>query len=235
MRYSVLTTLQILGFVGIHIASAQRLAYASFAVTKCVSDADSIIPNQGSTGPIVNTDPSVDNEHPATITLSYSMPSCISGDCPSCTVLSSFTTAYPAFQTAGASGLTTRSYVVTETYVGVSSLPPFEKPTPIPYGFVTGVETCNLGKCGPEAITATMTYPAGIAPFVGALTPAHGSGCGPGGDTKCSTLSTQFGTSGTSTVLVPAPAQPTAVIAGGNILRGPFEIVIVFVLLIAAP
>ncbi|KAI1742906.1 hypothetical protein F4680DRAFT_410424 [Xylaria scruposa] len=232
MRYSVFTTLPILGVVGIHIASAQRFAYASFAVTKCVSDADSI-PDPGPTGPVINTDP-VGNEHPATITLSYSMPSCISGDCPSCTVLSSFTTAYPAFQTAGASGLTTRSYVVTETYVGVSTLPPFEKPTPIPYGFVTGVETCNLGLCGPEAITATMTYPAGIAPFVGALAPAHGSGCGPGG-TKCSTFSTQFGASGTPAVLVPAPAQPTAVIAGGNILRGPFEIVIVFVLLIAAP
>ncbi|KAI1757996.1 hypothetical protein F4782DRAFT_544390 [Xylaria castorea] len=237
MRCSILTTLQILGGLGVHIASAQRFAYSSFAVTECVSETDSL-PNQGvirPTAPIINTATCVENEHPAAITLSYSMPPCMSGDCPGCTVLSSFTTAYPAFQTAGASGLKTQSYVITETYVGLSSLPPFEKPTNLPYGFVTGVETCNLGICGLEAITATMTYPAGNAPIVSAPTPAHGSGCGPGGGTTCSTLSTHLGTLDTSAVPVPAPAQPTVAIAGGNVLRGPFKIVIVFVLLIAAP
>ncbi|KAH8164512.1 hypothetical protein CIB48_g3740 [Xylaria polymorpha] len=231
MRYSILTALQILCGIGLHTTSAQRLAYSSFAVTECIAMTDSP-PDAGvvrPVGPIVKTAPGA-QEHSAPIALSYSMPPCISGDCPDCTILSSFTTTYLAFETAGAVGTKTQSYVITETYVGLSSLPPFEKPTPLPYGFVTGVETCNLGVCGPEAITATIIYPAGNAP-----TPAHGSGCSPGGGIECSTLSTHTGTLNTSAAPVLAPALPTAVIAGGNILRGPFEIVIVFVLLIAAP
>ncbi|KAI0452979.1 hypothetical protein F5B21DRAFT_481101 [Xylaria acuta] len=237
MRYSILTTLNIFSGVGIHVASAQRLAYSSFAVTECVAKPD-LLPDEGVVrpiGPIINTAHDIENEHSAPITLSYSMPPCIAGDCPGCTVLSSFTTAYPAFQTSGALGMKTQSYVITETYVGLSTLPPFEKPTKIPYGFITGVETCNLGRCGPEVITATMTYPAGNAPVAGAPTPVHGSGCGLGGGAECSTFSTLAGTLQTSAAPVPAPAQPTAVIAGGNILRGPFEIVVVFVLLIAVP
>ncbi|KAI8952999.1 hypothetical protein F4801DRAFT_539097 [Xylaria longipes] len=237
MRYSILTTLQISSGIGIHVALAQQLAYSSFAVTECATETNSL-PDGGVVrpiGPIVNMAQGVGNEHSAPITLSYSMPPCISGDCPSCTVLSSFTTAYPVFQTSGAIGMRTQSYVITETYVGLSSLLQFEKPTQMPYGFITGVETCNLGVCGPEAITATMTYPAGKAPIAGVATPAPGSGCSPGGGAECSTFSTHTGTLETSASHVLAPAQPTAVIAGGNILRGPFEIVVVFVLLMAAP
>ncbi|KAI0442700.1 hypothetical protein F4803DRAFT_550865 [Xylaria telfairii] len=231
MRYSISIALQIFCSVCIHTTSAQRLTYSTFAVTECITKTDSLPDAQvvRPVGPIIKTASSAQKDSALT-TLSYSMPPCISGDCPDCTILSSFTTAYLAFETAGAVGTKTQSYVITETYVGLSSLPPFEKPTPLPYGFVTGVETCNLGVCGPEAITATITYPAGNKP-----TPAHGSGCSPGGGIECSTLSTRTGTLNAPAAPVLAPALPTAVIAGGNILRGPFEIVIVFVLLIAAP
>ncbi|KAI3324390.1 hypothetical protein HD806DRAFT_522179 [Xylariaceae sp. AK1471] len=246
MGYSILATLQILSGVCVRVVLTQRLAYTSFAVTECVTQTASML-ESGASRPSApaNIDPAPgkpDNRQgdPAVVTASYTMPPCIYCDCPSCTVLSSFTTAYPVFQTQGALGMKAQSYAVTETYVGLSSLPRFDQTTDVPFGFTTRLETCEVGMCGPEAITATMTYPAGGGPFVGPSTPTSGSWCngqGSEGADDCSILSTQYldtGTLETAAVPVPAPAQPIAVTAGGHVLQRPFKILGVFVLLTAA-
>lgn len=86
--------------------------------------------------------------------LTYSMPPCAICDCPTCTTISVFTTLLPGF---GTNGPTERPYVITETYVGMPSLPYFPTPTPIPYGFTTAVETCT--DCGAQPITGTVVRP----------------------------------------------------------------------------
>ncbi|KAK5626576.1 hypothetical protein RRF57_002291 [Xylaria bambusicola] len=221
MRSSIFSSLQLLSGIGAHVVTAQQLAYTSFAVTECVTEATSM-PDPGA-APIVNTKPG----YQETITLSYTMPPCMSCGCPGCTLVSSFTTTCLAFYTAAASGVTTQSYAITEMYIGLSSLPSFNQPTQIPYGFTSQVHTCNAGICGPEAITATMTYPSGGGPFV----PAPLS-------EQCSTLSTQrpsIGTPATGTAVpIPVPAQPTmATVSRGNVKR-PLEIIGLFVLLVVA-
>ncbi|KAG8167253.1 hypothetical protein KVR01_002942 [Diaporthe batatas] len=57
----------------------------------------------------------------------------------------------------GSKGPIERPYIVTETYVGMSSLPYFPTPTPIPYGFTTAVETYTGG--APQPITRTIVVP----------------------------------------------------------------------------
>ncbi|KAI1366492.1 hypothetical protein F5Y08DRAFT_351424 [Xylaria arbuscula] len=242
MRYPLFTTLQLLSGIGVHVVAAQQLAYTTFAVTECLTEATSM-PDPGvsrpSITPIVHTasaKPGIKG-YPETITLSYTMPPCTSCGCPGCTLVSSFTTACLAFHTAAASGVTPQRYAVTETYVGLSSLPTFDQPTQMPYGFTSQVHTCQAGVCGPKAITATMTYPCGGGPFVAAPLPEHSSVCPPG-DKNCSPLSTQHPKTGTpatgAAVPVPVPAQPTlAVVSRGNSKR-PLRIMSIPVFLLAA-
>ncbi|KAI1278231.1 hypothetical protein F5Y07DRAFT_397788 [Xylaria sp. FL0933] len=242
MRYSILAPLLILSGIGISVVSAQQLAYTSFAVTECVSEA-SPMPDPGVAGgpaaqPIVNTAPRKPGVmgYPETITVSYTMPPCTSCGCPGCTVVSSFTTTCMAFHTEGVVGTKVQSYAITETYVGISSLPRFEQPTQMPYGFTAQVHTCDAGTCGPKAITATMTYPAGGGPFIATPTPAHGGT--PADDKNCSTLSTQHQATGApktaGAVPAPAPAQPTAVVVSESNFKRPLEIIAVSVLLLMA-
>ncbi|KAI0505207.1 hypothetical protein F5B22DRAFT_661758 [Xylaria bambusicola] len=218
MRSLIFPALHLLS--GISVA-AQQLAYTSFIVTECVTEASSM-PDPG-VAPIVNTKPG----YQETITLSYTMPPCTSCGCPGCTLVSSFTTTCLAFHTAAASGVTAQSYAITETYIGLSSLPSFDEPTQMPYGFTSSVHTCNAGVCGPEAITATMTYPSGGGPFVAAPLSEH-----------CSTLSTQHQNTVTpatgTAVPVPVPAQPTmAVVSRGNVKK-PLEIIVLSVFFLVA-
>lgn len=243
MRYPILNTLHILSGIGIHVISAQQLAFTSFAVTECVPEASSM-PDPGAgqlaVPPIVHTAPGKPGikGYPEIITLSYTMPPCTSCGCPGCTAVSSFMTTCMAFHTAGVPGMKVQSYAITETYVGLSSLPRFEQPTEIPYGFTAQVHTCDAGICGPKAITATMTYPAGGGPFVAAPVPTYASGCNSEGGNSCSTLLTQHHNIGipetAAAAPVPAPAQPTAVVAGGGSLRRPLKIIGMSVLLLMA-
>ncbi|KAI8631259.1 hypothetical protein F5Y19DRAFT_483137 [Xylariaceae sp. FL1651] len=250
MGVSILTTLQILGSLGIRVILAQRLAYTTFAVTECITR-EPLMHSSGAFPPsVVNTapealgDPGNNQPFPTAVTVSYTMPPCIYCDCPGCTLLSSFITTYPAFCTEGAFGMKTQSYAITETYLGLFSLPRFEKPTHFPFGFVARLETCEAGKCGSSAIVATMTYPAGGRPFVDASTPVQTgiSGCSgqdPGSGVDCSTLSTQYtdmGNPGTTAAPAPAsaPAQPTAVTAGGSLPKRPLEVLVILGLFLAA-
>ncbi|KAI0533312.1 hypothetical protein GGR58DRAFT_521788 [Xylaria digitata] len=242
MGYSLLTTLQILSSIGIRVVSAQQLAYTSFAVTECVTEASPMpdpAAGRPAVPPIINTapgKPGVVEGYPETITLSYTMPPCTFCGCPDCTVVSSFVTTCLAFNTAGARGMKVQSYAITETYLGLSSLPSFEQPTQIPYGFTSRVETCDSGACGPEGITATMTYPIGGGPFAGVATPVGGPGCCSEGGNDCSTLSTSYHDTGASETITaapaPVPAQPTVVTADGNSLRQQLVVVSIFVLLV---
>ncbi|KAH7027977.1 uncharacterized protein B0I36DRAFT_365106 [Microdochium trichocladiopsis] len=110
--------------------------------------------------------------------VSYTMPECISCGCDTCTATSTFVTSYPAFcpgQKSGFGsdkpGFTEQTYTVTETYVGVSSVPQFASATDVPFGFTISVATCtacshaaNQGGNGPVVIE-TMTYPQDSTPF----------------------------------------------------------------------
>lgn len=86
--------------------------------------------------------------------VAYSMPPCAVCDCQTCTTTSVFTTMLPDF---GPNGPSERPYTITETYVGMSSLPYFPTPTPIPYGFTIAFETCT--ECGAQPITGIVVTP----------------------------------------------------------------------------
>ncbi|KAI0973385.1 hypothetical protein F4678DRAFT_477847 [Xylaria arbuscula] len=239
MRFATLATLQILSGISLYVVSAQQLAYTVIAVTECITEASSM-PDPGvgrpALPPIVNTAPGSPGTkgYPETITVSYTMPPCTSCGCPGCTVVSSFTTGCQAFHTEG---VKVQSYAITETYVGLSSLPSFDLPTQMPYGFTAQVHTCDAGTCGPEAITATMTYPAGGGPFVATPVPVHGAGSSLSGDNNCSTSSAPHPKTETRTATVmpvPVPAPPTGIAVSEGSSRRPFEIVGVSVLLLMA-
>ncbi|KAI0002328.1 hypothetical protein F4779DRAFT_622337 [Xylariaceae sp. FL0662B] len=131
---------------------AQQFSYSTSVVTECVSiTAGGPPPPPPTAAPV-----------PAPGKVAYSMPACASGDCASCTLASTYTTVLSALC---ATGLAPQTYTVTETYVGMSSLPSFATPTAVPYGFTTTVETCSAcGKGGP--VTATVTFPVGGSPYV---------------------------------------------------------------------
>ncbi|KAI1338931.1 hypothetical protein F5Y15DRAFT_416692 [Xylariaceae sp. FL0016] len=96
-------------------------------------------------------------------TVAYSMPSCLSCPCPTCTLVSTFTTTYPIFDSSGEA---LQPYTISETYVGMPALPFYGDPTAIPFGFITSLMTCAVPSCGPQPITATMTFPRGGLPFL---------------------------------------------------------------------
>jgi len=226
MGYKISTKLCVLGALCVRIVIAQRLAYTSFAVTECftrtVPQPDFGLPSL----PLPHNKPSKGgNSCPEIISISYTMPPCIYCNCPGCTILSKFATAYPVFCTEGEVGIKNQRYAVTETYLGLSSLPHFESPTDVPFGFTARLETCEAGVCGPEATTAPMTYPTGGTPFVGTALPAAESSsptCGVQGGEDCSTIATRHldtGTSESPAAPASAPPQATAVTADGSILR----------------
>ncbi|KAI1307110.1 hypothetical protein F5Y03DRAFT_405696 [Xylaria venustula] len=241
MRFATLATLQILSGIGLHVVSAQQLAYTVIAVTECITEA-SLMPELGvdrpALPPIVNTAPGNPGAegYPETITVSYTMPPCTSCGCPGCTVVSSFTTGCQAFHTEG---VKVQSYAIAETYVGLSSLPSFDLPTQMPYGFTAQVHTCDAGTCGPEAITATMTYPAGGGPFLATPAPApvHDAVSSLSGDNNYSNTSAPHPKTETRTatvVPVPVPASPTGIPVSESGSRRPFEVIGVSVLLLMA-
>lgn len=120
-------------------------------------------PDVASSNLVYSTVPPADSRNPEESqppeAVTYSMPPCAVCDCPNCTTTSVFTTTLPHFNSYG---LTERPYIVTETYVGMSSLPYFPKPTPVPYGFTTAVETCT--NCGAQPISHTIVTPKAARP-----------------------------------------------------------------------
>lgn len=80
-------------------------------------------------------------------------PSCDSCGCDTCAHTEVYTLTCDVFCDAG---LCKQAYVVTETYSGMTAKPTLAE-TGLPFGFTCDVQTCT--SCGPEPITATITYP----------------------------------------------------------------------------
>ncbi|CVL03947.1 uncharacterized protein FPRN_11995 [Fusarium proliferatum] len=86
-------------------------------------------------------------------------PECDCG-CKTCINTIEYTTYFPAFCSTG---LYEQDYVITETYKGMEAQPTMESQS-IPFGFTCNVQTCTV--CGPEPITATITYSVNGNPYI---------------------------------------------------------------------
>ncbi|KAK7981677.1 hypothetical protein PG996_009368 [Apiospora saccharicola] len=135
----------------------QFLSYMTSMVTKCVDILPTETPGTADPG----GKPSDNNPQSRPGCVSYTMPSCAACDCSTCTAISTYKTTFSALC---ATGLRDQPYTITETYLGMSSLPVFATPTAVPYGFTVAVETCTY--CGAQPLTVTITYPSGGSPFV---------------------------------------------------------------------
>lgn len=153
---------------------AQHVSYITSAFTECFPVATGTLPDDsaratnptttlisepvGPLNPLNPPLPQMDSDGPEGRRppgfVSYSMPPCAVCDCPTCTTASVFSTMLPDL---GSKGPIERLYIVTEIYVGMSSLPYFPTPTPIPYGFTKAVETCT--DCAPQPVTRTIVVP----------------------------------------------------------------------------
>lgn len=142
----------------IRAVDGQVLSYITSVVTTCLDARPTQAPGGQAGG----------GDNPGAV--SYRMPSCAICDCRGCTALSTFTTAFSAFCSTG---FKDQTYTITETYVGMSSLPSFATPTAVPFGFKVAIETCN--SCGTRPLTVTMTFPSGGSPFAPVATGNKGS------------------------------------------------------------
>ncbi|KAH7244163.1 uncharacterized protein BKA55DRAFT_691977 [Fusarium redolens] len=93
-------------------------------------------------------------------------PDCHCG-CPTCVHTLEYTTKYPAFCSTG---LFEQVYVITETYSGMEAKPTKHEHD-LPYGFTCDVQTCTT--CGPEPVTATITYPVSDRPYMNEVAPTE--------------------------------------------------------------
>ncbi|KAK7928140.1 hypothetical protein PG985_005138 [Apiospora marii] len=151
------------GLIG--AVDGQFLSYMTSVVTECL-DIATPTETPGTAADPGGKPPHNENgpqSRPGTV--SYTMPSCAACDCSTCTALSTYTT---TFSVLCPTGLQDQPYTITETYLGMSSLPVFATPTAVPYGFTVAVETCTY--CGAQPLTVIVTYPSGGSPFVPATT-----------------------------------------------------------------
>ncbi|KAL2671491.1 hypothetical protein Neosp_014081 [[Neocosmospora] mangrovei] len=104
-------------------------------------------------------------------------PRCDSCGCDACAHTEVYTLTCDAFCHTG---LCNQVYVVTETYSGMTAKPTLA-PTDLPFGFTCDVQTCTT--CGPEPITATITYPLTERLYINKVPAPTGvpAGSGPGG------------------------------------------------------
>ncbi|KAH7164085.1 hypothetical protein DER46DRAFT_320431 [Fusarium sp. MPI-SDFR-AT-0072] len=93
-------------------------------------------------------------------------PDCHCG-CPTCVHTLEYTTKYPAFCSTG---IFEQEYVITETYSGMEAKPTKHEHD-LPYGFTCDVQTCTT--CGPEPVTATITYPVTDRPYMNEVAPTE--------------------------------------------------------------
>ncbi|KAF4469130.1 hypothetical protein FALBO_3967 [Fusarium albosuccineum] len=133
-------------------AAAQRYTYTTQTITECFSS------TQSDFGPAAPTQGSGKY-------WTVEMPECHDCHCPDCTYTHTYTTTLDVFSPHG---LVEFPYAIKEIYRGMSAMPADATPTAIPYGFTSGVETCNI--CGDEPMVATMTYPRGGSPYQASAT-----------------------------------------------------------------
>ncbi|KAF4341313.1 hypothetical protein FBEOM_4786 [Fusarium beomiforme] len=111
------------------------------------------------------------------ITVEVQAPDCDCG-CPTCVHTLEFTTRYQAFCSTG---LFDQVYVITETYSGMEAKPTVHDQS-LPFGFTCDVQTCTT--CGPEPVTATITYPISDRPYMNEVAPTGKPMAKPGKDTE---------------------------------------------------
>ncbi|KAF4961689.1 hypothetical protein FGADI_52 [Fusarium gaditjirri] len=102
----------------------------------------------------------------AAIIVEVQAPDCHCG-CPTCVHTLEYTTKYPAFCSTG---IFEQEYVITETYSGMEAKPTKHEHD-LPYGFTCDVQTCTT--CGPEPVTATITYPVSDRPYMNEVAPTE--------------------------------------------------------------
>jgi hypothetical protein len=128
-------------------------AYQTATITECFSMGDGLEPTPrlsiGGNAPIIHR-PAVTGRP---IIVEVEAPRCNSCGCDACAHTEVYTLTCDAFCDTG---LCKQAYVVTETYSGMTAKPTLA-PTDLPFGFTCDVQTCTT--CGPEPITATITYP----------------------------------------------------------------------------
>lgn len=173
-------------------------------VTECLDITSTETPRTADPG----GKPPKENELPRPDPVSYTMPSCTACDCSTCTAFSTYTTTFSALCPTG---LRDQPYTITETYVGMSSLPVFATPTAVAYGFTVVVETCTY--CNTQPLTVIITYPADGSPFV-PMTTTEGNGGSPPIQTK---LPPDSATNQAATYVSPDSTRQTYIPSGSQI------------------
>lgn len=134
-----------------------QLTYSTVTVTECFAYTGltpTFVP-EGAT-PIIK-EPAVTG---GPVIVELEGPACLSCGCDKCKEVVVYTTTFDVFCR---SGLCPQAYEVTETYRGVPAKPTMP-PTDVPYGFACEVQTCY--KCGSKPITATITHPVSVCPYI---------------------------------------------------------------------
>ncbi|QPC76924.1 hypothetical protein HYE68_007676 [Fusarium pseudograminearum] len=100
-------------------------------------------------------------------------PNCESCGCPTCVHTVEYTTKFQCFCSTG---LCDQEYSIKEKYSGMKDKPAMDSHS-IPIGFTCDVQTCTT--CGPEPVTATITYPIKDRPYMNDV--AHPTAAPPSG------------------------------------------------------
>ncbi|KAI1055329.1 hypothetical protein LB506_011511 [Fusarium annulatum] len=157
MHFSSLATLALAAVVGA-ADNAVQYVLATATITQCASlevltrtvDIEVLGPTCIIKYPEISGGP---------IIVEVEAPECDCG-CKTCINTIEYTTYFPAFCSTG---LYEQKYVITETYKGMEAQPTIESQS-IPFGFTCDMQTCTT--CGPEPITATITYPVNGHPYI---------------------------------------------------------------------
>jgi hypothetical protein len=137
-----------------------QLTYATATITQCFTQGGLAVPTVTVVAPTcIIKQPAVTG---GPIIVEVQAPDCDCG-CPTCVQTLEYTTKYPAFCSTG---LYDQEYVITETYKGMEAKPTMDHD--LPFGFTYDVQTCTT--CGPEAVTATITYPVSDRPYINDVT-----------------------------------------------------------------
>ncbi|KAF9761501.1 hypothetical protein IL306_003798 [Fusarium sp. DS 682] len=163
-------------FVGLGATQEAQFETRTATITQCFTR-DGLSPPAAVTVPgptCVVHKPAVTGE---AIIVEVQAPDCDCG-CPTCVHTLEYTTKYPAFCSTG---LFEQVYVITETYSGMEAKPTMHEHS-LPFGFTCDVQTCTT--CGPEPVTATITYPISDRPNMNEVAPTEMPMAKPGKDTE---------------------------------------------------
>lgn len=139
-----------------------QLEYRTATITQCFTRDGLVAPT-----PVVIGATAIVHKPAVTggpIVVEVDAPNCQACGCPTCVHTVAYTTSYQAFCPTG---LCYQDYVITERYSGMEAKPTMGSQS-MPFGFTCDVQTCN--SCGPEPVTATITYPVKDRPYINDIT-----------------------------------------------------------------